>query len=111
MWRDWWSQEGTSDTLVLVDCDSGETLRLLTAEDNMTARLPFDRTEKALEILETEHRAARVFATLPRIADALDGTAEVIELGQLTHEVCACAALYADLRADKISFELKGAGE
>jgi hypothetical protein len=109
MWLNWWSQEGTAKTYVLVDCESGETLSMRTQEDNMGARLPFDRTKKALKIIADEHRAARAFATLPRIAAALEKTARDIELTTLIQEPCACAALYADLRGDREAFELKDA--
>ncbi len=106
MWLDWWSQEGTAKTLVLSDCAGGETLRLRTQEENMGTRLPFDRTDKALKAIEEAHQADRVFATLPRVAEAVDKNARDAELSRTTHEFCACAALYADLRGDKTPFVL-----
>lgn len=106
MWLDWWSQEGTAKRFVLVDCASGEMLNALTAEENMNRRAPFDKSEKALRVIETEHKAARIFATLPRVAQALEGTARDIALSVLDTEPCACAALYADLRGEKAPFQL-----
>lgn len=106
-WLDWWSQEGTAHDIVIVECASGEALRLRTAEENMTQRAPFHRTERAVKIIEDEHRAARVFATLPRLAAALKGTARDIEELTLASEPCACAALYADLRGGKDAFVLE----
>ena len=106
-WLDWWSNEGIADRIFVVECASGEALYLLTAEERMSDRLPFRKTEKAEQILEQQHEGARVFATLSRIADAMKGTARDIELFSITEEPCACAALYADLRGDKTPFELR----
>ena len=106
-WLDWWSQEGTAHWIIIAECESGDALKLLTAEENMNARAPFNKTEKAEQIITREHRAARVFATLPRIAAAMKGTARDIETTILTEEPCACAALYAELRGEKEPFELK----
>ena len=106
-WLDWWSQEGTAHRIYLVECASGEALHLLTAEERMNDRLPFRKTEKAERILIEQHKGARVFATLPRIAAAMKGTARDIDIFTLAEEPCACAALYADLRGDKTPFELR----
>ena len=105
MWRNWWSQEGTATDLVIVDCAPGTALTARLAEENMGTRLPFDRTDKGLRIVAEQNAGARTFATLPRIADALDGTARDIDVTTLTKEPCACAALYADLRGDKMKYE------
>ena len=108
-WLDWWSQEGSAHDIMIVECASGEALRFRTHEDNMNTRPPFHKTEKAREILEKEHQAARVFTTLPRLAAAVEDVARDIEIFTLGDETCACAALYADLRGDKPAFELEGA--
>lgn len=108
MWRDWWSQEGTATDVVIVDCALGAALKFRTAEERMSDRAPFDKTEKALEIVATQEEGARVFASLPRIADELKPVARDITLTTLTDEPCACAAAYADLRGDKTAFELDG---
>ena len=106
MWRDWWSQEGTTTHLSVSECGSGEMLRFLTAEQNMSDRLPFDRTERALGIVADHHLGSRVFATLPRLAEALDKTARDITRVTLAEENCACAALYPELRGEKTEFVL-----
>ena len=108
MWTDWWSQEGTATDIMIVDCAPGNALRFRTAEDRMTTRSTFDKTDKALAIIAQQEDGARVFATLPRIADALKPVARDIALTTLTEEPCACAALYSDLRGDKTAFELGG---
>ncbi|MEM6939824.1 MAG: hypothetical protein AAF943_15110 [Pseudomonadota bacterium] len=107
MWRDWWSQEGTAETLVVVECGSGDALFLRTAEENMTGRAPFDRTEEVRDILDRAHAGARVFATLPRLASAVDKLAKDIDLRALQREPCACAAVYAELLGEKIPFQLE----
>ncbi|MEM6578993.1 MAG: hypothetical protein AAF678_10910, partial [Pseudomonadota bacterium] len=80
MWREWWSQEGTSTDYVIVDCEPGAGLRFRTAEENIGARAPFDRTEAALAVIATHERGSRIFATLQRMADDLRGTARDITL-------------------------------
>jgi len=108
MWRDWWSQEGVATDFTIADCASGEALSFRTAEERMNKRLPFDRTAKALRVVDQIHSGARVFATLPRLADALAPIARDVALEALTEEPCACAAFYAELRGDKIAFVLDG---
>ena len=68
MWMDWWSQEGTAKGFALVECASGEMLRLRSAEENMGRRSAFDRTDEALEVLERHQSGTRAFATFERIA-------------------------------------------
>lgn len=109
-WLDWWSQEGMAHDIMLVECASGDALRARTAEENMSRRAPFHKTEAAVAILETEHAGSRAFATLPRIAAALGKKAEDIALITLAAEPCACAALYPELRGDKTTFVLTEAG-
>jgi len=106
MWRDWWSQEGTATSFTLVDCAPGMALRFRTQEENMGARLPFDRTEKALAVIDTHEAGARAFATFDRMAADLDGIARDIEITTLDAEPCACAVLYPDARGDKTEFML-----
>ena len=108
MWRDWWSQEGTSTSFTLVDCAPGTALKFRSQEENMSARWPFDRTKKALAIIERHEAEARTFATFDRMAADLDGIAKDIELTTLAAEPCACAALYPDARGDKTEFMLGG---
>ncbi|MEO0772220.1 MAG: hypothetical protein AAFZ04_03460 [Pseudomonadota bacterium] len=106
MWRDWWSQEGTATDFVIEDCAPGQALRFRTAEENMGDRPPFDRTDDALKIVERHGRGARVFATLGRMADDLDGIARGITIDVSGQQSCACAALYGDMRGDKAAFML-----
>ncbi len=106
MWQRWWSQEGTATDLFVVDCGPGHVLSARVAEERITDRPAFDRTDKALRILAEQEQGTRIFATLPRIAEALDDAAEDITLATLTQEPCACAAAYAGLRGDKTAFSL-----
>lgn len=108
MWRDWWSQEGSSTDIRIVDCAPGEMLTARVAEENMTARLPFDRREDALSVIARHESGARVFATLNRIGDDLQGIARDVEIATFDTEPCACAAVYPALRGNKTAFELEG---
>lgn len=108
MWRDWWSQEGTSTGFRIADCGPGQVLRFLTAEENMNARPPFDRTDDALKIVARHESGARVFATLERMAADLTKIARDVTVDTETIESCACAALYPELRGDKSAFRLEG---
>lgn len=106
MWRDWWSQEGTATSFTLVDCAPGVALTFRTQEENMGNRLPFDRTDAALAVIDRHESGARAFATFDRMVADLDGIARDIQITTLDAEPCACAALYADARGDKMAFAL-----
>lgn len=108
MWRDWWSQEGSALTLVVMDCGAGTALRARVAEENMNARSPMDKTQKALDVVAVHERGARAFATLQRIASDLETFARDVVIVTHTTESCACASLYPDLRGDKTEFRLEG---
>ena len=107
IWHDWWAQEGTATDIFVVDCVSGAGLRARVAEANMTADLPFDKTDRALRSVETVHAGARAFATFDRLQEALERDARAIQRIALTAEPCACAALYPDARGDKRAFEFE----
>ena len=114
MWQRWWSQEGTSTDVFVMECGSGETLSFRTAEENISDRLPFDRTQDALKVVADHHQGARLFATLPRLVDALGYRARDARLTIVADQSCACAALYPELRGDKSAFDsasLMEAGE
>ena len=64
MWLDWWSQEGTGEWITVVDCAPGTALRAQSRAENLGNPLPFDRTDKALAVIERHERGARAFATL-----------------------------------------------
>ncbi|MEO0521880.1 MAG: hypothetical protein AAF088_03060 [Pseudomonadota bacterium] len=106
MWRDWWSQEGTATSFTLVDCVPGTALTFRTQEENMGNRLPFDRTEEALGIIDRHESGARTFATFERMAADLKGIARDILIRRLSAEPCACAALYPAARGHKTEFML-----
>ncbi|MEL6641125.1 MAG: hypothetical protein AAFP98_07410 [Pseudomonadota bacterium] len=100
MWINWWSQEGTSTDITIMECRSGQALRFRAAEANMTrGRTPFDKTDDALEVIALHESGARVFATFDRIA-------RDIEEFQADTESCACAAAYPVLRNGKTPFDL-----
>ena len=107
MWRDWWSQEGSSTDFAIADCAPGQVLTFRTAEENMNARPPFNRTEDAMAVVARHESGARVFATLDRIAEDLLVIARDVEIASLTQETCACAALYPELRGAKEEFRLE----
>ncbi len=106
LYGEWWSQEGVYIDLVVADCRTGAFLRTRTREERITARAPFDRTERALGIIETETAAAPTLFSFKRLAMALERTGEDIELATLAAEPCACAALYPGLRGEKAPFAL-----
>lgn len=106
MWRDWWSQEGTATSFTPVDCAPGTALTFRTQEENMGNRLPFDRTDKALDVIDRHENGARAFATFDRIAADLGAIARDIEVTTLDAEPCACAALYPNAWGDKTEFML-----
>ncbi|MEP1537563.1 MAG: hypothetical protein ABJQ34_16440 [Paracoccaceae bacterium] len=108
MWRNWWSQEGTATNYSIVDCAPGAALMFRTAEERMNTRLPFERTNKALKVVERHETGARAFATFERIATDLKSIARDIEIKTLDAEPCACAALYPDSRGNKTEFKLRG---
>jgi len=90
----------------IVECGTGAALLLRTAEENMGTRLPFDRTDKALDVIARHEAGARAFATFERMAGDLDGIARDIRITTLTEEPCACAALYPEMLGDKTPFEV-----
>ncbi len=108
MWRDWWSQEGTATTFVLMDCASGEMLSARAAEENMGHRTAFDRTDDVWDVLNRHQSGARVFATFERIAADLKNIARDVTITMRMDETCACAAAYPALRGDKTEFMLAG---
>ena len=79
-----------------------------TAEERMTDRGSFDRTERALAIIDTHESGARVFATFERMAADLNKIARDIDIKVLGAEPCACAALYPGSRGEKTEFKLGG---
>ncbi|MGB5864081.1 MAG: hypothetical protein WBG95_07240 [Sulfitobacter sp.] len=108
MWRDWWSQEGSATNYALVECQSGETLRLRTQEANMNARGNFDRDRVVTRMIKQQLAGARAFATLERMAAELDDVARDVVVQFETQETCACAAFYPQMRGDKTAFMLEG---
>lgn len=108
MWRDWWSLEGSATDIVIADCGSGQTLRLRSAEENMNARQPMDRTDEVLKVVARHEMGARVFATLERIAGDLETVARDIVIASIEAENCACAAAYPALKGDKEEYKPNG---
>ena len=107
MWRDWWSQEGTATSYSIVDCAPAKALTFRTAEENMGRRLPFDRTRRALQIIERHQSGARVFATLERMAEDLEDAARDVQVKMLDMEPCACAAVYPEAWTGQTRFALE----
>lgn len=109
IWLDWWGQEGTYHELVLVECASGETLRFRTHEHNIAGTREYHNTERAWAVVQDAHEGSRVFATLPRVAAAVEEArvAENIALTNEPIETCACAAFYPEQRGDKTAFEFE----
>ena len=105
-WADWWSQEGVQETIVLADCGEGRALRTVTRSENMTADVPFDRTDRALETI-LNMTASPVMRGFEQIAERLETLRLDPEIVPLTTEPCACAAAYPSLRGDRPAFEME----
>ncbi len=103
-YAEWWSQEGVFTDLVVMNCATGEFLRTRVREERVSDRY-FDRTDKAVSVIEQELAAAPELFSFRRLADALDGTGRDIEIATSDAETCACAASYPELRGDKAPFE------
>ena len=108
LWQSWWSHEGTVTDMTLMDCPTGAALTFRSAEERISDRLPFDRTERAVRAIEINESGSRVFATFERIAADLKNIAVDIQITKLSQEPCACAALYPDARGDRLEFKLGG---
>ena len=108
MWRDWWSQEGAATDMMIADCATNAVLVFRTAEENMNARAPFDRTDDAMAVVARHEAGSRVFATLERMSDDLRKIARDVTVETRSVETCACAAFYPALRGDKDAFRLEG---
>ncbi len=102
-YAEWWSQEGVYTDLVVMACPSGEFLRTRVREERVSERF-FDRTDKALDLIERELAAAPELFSFRRLADALKGTGRDIEIAVADAETCACAAFYPDARGDKTPY-------
>ncbi len=104
-WANWWSQEGVQETLVLADCRAGEMLSVVTRSENMNRALPFDRTDRAVDAIDSMS-ASPVMRGFAQIAQRLEGMHLAPEITALTTEPCACAVLYPALRGDRPAFEM-----
>ena len=102
----WWSQEGVSRDLIVVDCASGRFLTVRTHEERINDRLIPDRTRKARGIIAEELMGSAALFSFERLADRLEPVGEDIEIASLDTEPCACAALYPELRGAKTAFEV-----
>ena len=105
-WLDWWSQEGVREVIVLADFASGEALLTITRSQNMAPGVPFDRTDRALAVIEPM-LASPVMRGFEQIADRLTDLRLDPRLEPLTTEPCACAAAYPELRGDRPAFEME----
>ena len=99
VYAEWWSQEGVFTDLVIADCAEGMALKTRTKEERISARPPFDRTDKAIGILDTELAVSPSLFSFDRLAAALKGTGRDIEIAALDTQPCACAAAYPGARA------------
>jgi hypothetical protein len=99
VYAEWWSQEGVYLDLIVADCGTGKALKTRTLEADISSRAPFDRTDAAMKIIETQMRASPVLFSLERLAGALKGTGRDIAVSTLTAEPCACAAVYPQMRS------------
>ncbi|MEL7114716.1 MAG: hypothetical protein AAGP08_03855 [Pseudomonadota bacterium] len=103
-YMEWWSLEGVYTDLIIADCNNGQKLMTRTKEERISDRPPFDRTEKALTLLDQQMSVSPALFSLDRIADALKGTGRDIEIAALDDEPCACAALYPEMRGPRAPF-------
>ena len=104
-WVNWWSQEGVYTDFTIADCRTGAFLRTRVREERVSERAPFDRTESVRAIIGTEMRAAPALFSFERLRRAIHPKGRDIELAVLEAEPCACAAVYPELRGDKIPYE------
>mgnify|MGYP001802048455 CR=1 FL=1 len=95
---EWWSQEGVYTDFIVADCASGKFLKTRAREERMSERAPFDRTDDVVKIIEREFAASPSLFSFERLASGLKRTGRDIEVATLTHEPCACAAVYPELR-------------
>ncbi|MDJ0626951.1 MAG: hypothetical protein QNJ44_01725 [Rhodobacter sp.] len=102
---EWWSQEGVYLDLVVADCSTGVALKTRTREERISPRPPFDRTDKAVRILNEQLAVSPSLFSFARLADALDGTGRDTEIAMLDAEPCACAALYPGLSGNRTPYE------
>lgn len=105
VYAEWWSNEGVYHDVIVADCASGAFLKTRTQEERIKDRLPFDRTGKAMGIIDRELTASPSLFSFDRLADVLDGTGRDIEIADLASEPCACAVLYPELRGPRTQFE------
>ncbi|MDJ0824881.1 MAG: hypothetical protein QNJ16_05195 [Rhodobacter sp.] len=103
-YAEWWSQEGVYLDIVVADCGTGEKLMARTREERISERPPFDRTDKAVRILDQQLSVSPSLFSLTRLAGALQGTGKDIEIAAMAAEPCACAALYPGLQVDRAPF-------
>ena len=73
-------------------------LKYRTDEENMGRLSAFDRTDDVVKIIEREFAASPSLFSFARLASGLKRTGRDIEVATLTHEPCACAAVYPELR-------------
>ena len=105
-WLNWWSQEGVQETIVLADCATMDALRIVTRSENMNCDLPFDRTDRAVQAIDSMI-ASPVMRGFDQIAQRLSDLRLTPEHFTLAAEPCACAALYPALRGDTPAFEME----
>ena len=105
-WANWWSQEGVEDVILLADCGEGRVLRTVTRSENMAPGVPFDRTDRALAVIEPM-LASPVMRGFEQIEDRLTDLRLDPRLEPLTTEPCACAVAYPELRGDRPAFEME----
>ena len=102
---EWWSAEGVYTDLVVSDCASGESLRSRVRQENFSAALPYDRTDRAVAVVERHARRSPALFRIGALADDLGDIGEDTVIFVTDTEFCACAALYPGMRGDKTAYE------
>lgn len=104
-YAEWWSMEGVYTDVVIADCGRDVFLRTRVREERISQRVPFDRTDDAITIIDREMQVSPSLFSFERLAEAITPTGRDIEIAPLLDEPCACAAAYPQLTGQKTPYQ------
>ncbi|MEO1677362.1 MAG: hypothetical protein AAFU80_04295 [Pseudomonadota bacterium] len=102
-----WSAEGVYTDIYVSDCETGESLRTRTRQELMSDAPPFDRTRRAVEVVDRHARRHPALFGIDMLAEELSGIGEGTATFVTPDELCACAAFYPELRGDRTPFAFR----
>ncbi|MEL6207224.1 MAG: hypothetical protein AAFR47_18185 [Pseudomonadota bacterium] len=102
-----WSAEGVYTDIYVSDCETGESLRTRTRQELMSEAPPFDRTRRAVEVVDRHARRHPALFGIDMLAEELSGIGEGTTTFVTPDELCACAAFYPELRGDRTPFAFR----